>query len=70
MKEARGTARTVGRQASHRTRGIAYALAAAVMFGASTPFVRPVLAHTDTAASAGYLYLGQALGLKLISPAE
>src|SRR3989442_15828286 len=47
--------------ASHRARGIACALAAAVMFGASTPFVRPALAHTDSAASAGYLYLGQAI---------
>src|SRR5436309_2080916 len=31
------------------------------MFAASTPFVRPAFAHTDSAASAGYLYLGQAI---------
>src|SRR5712691_9858370 len=51
---------------SRRMRGILYALAAAVMFGASTPFVRPALASTDTAAAAGYLYLGQAILLSAL----
>jgi len=50
---------------SRRVRGVACALSAAVMFGVSTPLVRPVLARTDVAASAGYLYLGQALVLSL-----
>ena len=49
-----------------RLHGVFYALSAALMFGASTPFVRPALAATDPAASAGYLYLGQALFLSVL----
>jgi len=48
-----------------RARGVAYALLSAVLFGGSTPFVRPVLERVDPVASAGYLYLGQALVLSL-----
>lgn len=52
--------------ASNRARGLACALLAAILFGLSTPFTRPVLARVDAAASAGYLYLGQALLLSVM----
>lgn len=48
-----------------RRRGVAYALVSAVLFGGSTPFVRPSLDRVDPAASAGYLYLGQAIILSV-----
>ena len=51
---------------SGRARGLVCALLAAVLFGVSTPFTRPVLARVDPAASAGYLYLGQAIVLLLL----
>lgn len=56
----------VKRVASSRRKGILYALGAAVLFGASTPFIRPAVEATGAAASAGYLYLGQALLLSTL----
>lgn len=54
-----------GRAPAGRARGVAYALLSAVLFGGSTPFVRPALDRADPLASAGYLYLGQALVLSI-----
>ena len=48
-----------------RARGVAYALLSAVLFGGSTPVVRPALDRADPVVSAGYLYLGQALVLAI-----
>src|SRR5438552_9254783 len=49
-----------------RTKGLAYALLAAILFGLSTPFTRPIVARFNPAASAGYLYLGQAIILSIL----
>jgi len=54
-----------GRAPAGRARGVACALLSAVLFGGSTPFVRPALDHADAVASAGYLYLGQAVVLSI-----
>lgn len=44
-------------------RGIMLALAAAVLFGASTPFAKLVVASAHPVLLAGLLYLGSGLGL-------
>ena len=49
-----------------RWRGAAYALAAAVLFGASTPFAKQLLTHVDAWMLAGLLYLGAGLGLMAV----
>lgn len=43
------------------------ALAAALLFGASTPFAKALLGAIDPWALAGFLYLGSGLGLALLS---
>lgn len=53
-----------------RSRGIVYALSSALLFGISTPFIRPTLERTDSAAGAGYLYLGQAILLSVLWMAQ
>jgi drug/metabolite transporter (DMT)-like permease len=45
--------------------GIAYALAAAVLFGASTPFAKTLLTQLAPVTLAGTLYFGSGLGLLL-----
>ena len=50
-------------RARSRARGVVYALLSAVLFGGSTPIVRPALDRADPVASAGYLYLGQTIVL-------
>lgn len=47
-------------------RGVIAALAAAVLFGASTPFAKLLLAHTGPWLLAGLLYLGSGVGLWLV----
>jgi drug/metabolite transporter (DMT)-like permease len=44
---------------------VAYALGAAVLFGASTPFAKVLLAEVDPILLAGLLYLGSGCGLSL-----
>ena len=44
-------------------RGVVYALAAAALFGASTPFAKLLVKHTDPVLLAGLLYLGSGCGL-------
>ncbi len=46
-------------------RGAAYALAAAALFGASTPFAKTLGAHASPVMLAGLLYLGSGFGLLL-----
>jgi len=46
-------------------RGIIYALAAAVLFGASTPLAKVVLRDVPPVLMAGLLYLGSGLGLSV-----
>lgn len=46
--------------------GIAYALAAAALFGASAPAVKPLLGTTSPLLAAGLLYLGSGVGLALL----
>jgi drug/metabolite transporter (DMT)-like permease len=48
-----------------RTRGIVAALAAAVLFGASTPAAKPLLSDVAPLMMAGILYLGSGIGLAL-----
>jgi drug/metabolite transporter (DMT)-like permease len=43
--------------------GVIYALAAAVLFGASTPFAKMLLTHMAPVTLAGVLYFGSGLGL-------
>lgn len=43
--------------------GVLYALLAAALFGASTPFAKSLLGHTSPLMLAGLLYLGSGLGL-------
>jgi drug/metabolite transporter (DMT)-like permease len=43
--------------------GVIYALAAAVLFGASTPFAKTLLTHMAPVSLAGVLYFGSGLGL-------
>lgn len=45
--------------------GIIYALSAAVLFGASTPFAKTLLTHIAPVTLAGVLYFGSGLGLLL-----
>lgn len=47
------------------TRGILYAIAAAVLFGASTPLSRALLTRVSPALLAALLYLGGGIGLSL-----
>jgi drug/metabolite transporter (DMT)-like permease len=44
-------------------KGAVYALAAALLFGASTPFAKSLGAHMSPVALAGILYLGSGIGL-------
>jgi drug/metabolite transporter (DMT)-like permease len=46
------------------------ALAAALLFGASTPFAKRLLGDIDPWALAGFLYLGSGLGLAILSAAR
>ncbi len=46
--------------------GIAFALASAVLFGASTPIAKLLLGETDPWVMAGILYLGAGFGLALV----
>ncbi len=48
---------------SNRGAGVSCALAAAVLFGASTPFAKKLLPQIDTWLMAGILYLGSGIGL-------
>jgi len=48
-----------------QSRGIAAALGAALLFGASTPLAKSLLAHTNPWLLAGLLYLGSGIGLTL-----
>ena len=43
--------------------GVAYAIAAAALFGASTPFAKMLLGRVDPIMLAGLLYLSSGLGL-------
>ena len=43
--------------------GVAYALGAAVLFGASTPFAKLLLGGVDPWLMAGVLYCGAGIGL-------
>lgn len=47
-------------------KGIIYALLAAVLFGASTPFAKLLGAQVEPVALAGILYLGSGIGLSLL----
>jgi len=49
----------------HRTRflGVAYAMGAAALFGASTPFAKRLLPSVEPVLMAGLLYMGSGLGL-------
>jgi drug/metabolite transporter (DMT)-like permease len=46
-------------------RGVVAALAAALLFGAGTPFAKLLLAHTGPWLLAAMLYLGSGIGLWL-----
>lgn len=50
------------------TRGIAFALASAALFGVSAPLAKVLLGHLDPWLLAGLLYLGSGLGLALLRP--
>ena len=45
--------------------GVAYALGASALFGASTPFAKTLLPEVEPWLMAGLLYLGSGLGLTL-----
>jgi drug/metabolite transporter (DMT)-like permease len=47
--------------------GVSFAMLAAVLFGASTPFARILLAKTEPVLLAGLLYLGSGIGLAIWS---
>ena len=51
---------------THRWPGVPIALAAAVLFGASTPLAKLLLGAVDPWLMAGLLYLGAGLGLSAI----
>ena len=55
--------RTLSAQGSRMHHGVAYALAAAALFGASTPFAKLLTGDVAPIALAGLLYLGSGLGL-------
>ncbi|WP_395401074.1 DMT family transporter [Pseudoduganella sp. UC29_106] len=46
--------------------GVAYALFAAVLFGASTPFAKSLVGRIEPVVLAGILYLGSGLGLAVV----
>ncbi|MES2258313.1 MAG: DMT family transporter [Pseudomonadota bacterium] len=46
-------------------KGVAYALLAAALFGASTPFAKSLLGQVEPVMLAGLLYLGSGLGLSI-----
>ena len=46
-----------------RVRGVVFAIAAAGLFGASTPFAKWLVGHVDPVLLAGLLYLGSGSGL-------
>lgn len=46
-------------------KGVAFALLAAALFGASTPFAKALLAHVQPLMLAGLLYLGSGIGLSV-----
>ena len=50
---------------THDRRGVAYALSAALLFGASTPCAKTLLARVSPLLMAGLLYLGSGVGLGL-----
>ena len=54
-------------QNRHARRGVVYALAAAVLFGASTPGAKALLVGISPVLMAGLLYLGSGVGLGLWS---
>lgn len=47
----------------HMHKGVIYALAAAALFGASTPFAKTLVGHITPVMLAGLLYLGSGIGL-------
>lgn len=47
-------------------KGYPYALMAALLFGASTPFAKELLSHIDGLLLAGLLYLGSGIGLSTL----
>lgn len=47
-------------------KGYPYALMAALLFGASTPFAKELLGHTNSILLAGLLYLGSGIGLSTL----
>jgi drug/metabolite transporter (DMT)-like permease len=47
-------------------RGVVYALSAAALFGASTPFAKALLAFVDPIVLAGLLYAGSGVGLAVV----
>jgi drug/metabolite transporter (DMT)-like permease len=51
----------------HSRRGLAYALAAAVLFGASAPLAKLLIAESSPQLIAGLLYLGSGLGLAIVT---
>lgn len=64
VEVTRGTA--VNNTWSHPVRGgVIYALAAAALFGASTPFAKLLVGRVDPVLLAGLLYLGSGCGLML-----
>ncbi|MYM24209.1 EamA family transporter [Duganella sp. FT135W] len=46
--------------------GVVYALLAAALFGASTPFAKSLLDHVEPVVLAGLLYMGSGLGLLML----
>ena len=46
--------------------GVAAAMGAALLFGASVPLAKPLLAHTSPWMLAALLYLGSGVGLALL----
>lgn len=52
-------------QTTHAKRGVAFAIAAAVLFGASTPAAKALLGSVPAVLLAGLLYLGSGVGLGL-----
>jgi drug/metabolite transporter (DMT)-like permease len=54
----------------HSRRGLAYALAAAVLFGASAPLAKLLIAESSPQLIAGLLYLGSGVGLAIVTLAR
>src|SRR5512138_403847 len=55
-----------GMSTTHLRRGVTFALLAAVLFGASTPFAKLLLHGVRPQMLAGILYLGSGLGLLVL----